>query len=53
MPILYLAAGPFRRKYWWIKKKSKQIFIVTIGAAYKKLIKNNIKIDMITSLDED
>lgn len=54
IPILYLAAGPsLEENIEWIKENQNNFFIVTIGAAYKKLIKNDIKIDMITSLDED
>ena len=54
IPILYLAAGPsLDENIEWIKENENKFFIVTIGAAYKKLIKNNIKIDMITSLDEN
>lgn len=53
-PILYLAAGPsLDDNIEWIKQHQNNFFIVTIGAAYKKLIKNNIRIDMITTLDED
>lgn len=52
-PILYLAAGPsLDENIEWIKKNQDKFFIVTIGAAYKKLLSNNIKIDMITTLDE-
>jgi hypothetical protein len=53
-PILYIAAGPsLDDNIEWIKQHQNNFFIVTIGAAYKKLIKNNIRIDMITTLDED
>lgn len=53
IPILYLAAGPsLDENIEWIKINQDKFFIVTIGAAYKKLIANNIKIDMITTLDE-
>lgn len=53
IPILYLAAGPsLDEKLEWIKTNQDKFFIVTIGAAYKKLLSNNIRIDMITTLDE-
>lgn len=52
-PILYLAGGPsLDENLEWIKINQNKFFIVTIGAVYKKLIENNIRIDMITSLDE-
>lgn len=53
LPILYVAAGPsLDENIEWIKINQDKFFIVTIGAAYKKLLVNNIKIDMITTLDE-
>lgn len=53
-PVLYLAAGPsLDDNIEWIYENQNKFFIVTIGAAYKKLIKNNIRIDMITTLDEN
>lgn len=53
VPILYIAAGPsFDESIEWIQKNQNKFYIVTIGAAYKKLLANNIRIDMITSLDE-
>ena len=53
IPILYLAAGPsLDENINWIKKNQNKFFIVTIGAAYKKLLNNNIRIDMISTLDE-
>jgi len=52
-PILYIAAGPsLDENIEWIKKNENKFFIVTVGAAYKKLLLNDIKIDMITTLDE-
>ncbi|MCT7484583.1 6-hydroxymethylpterin diphosphokinase MptE-like protein [Aliarcobacter cryaerophilus] len=52
-PILYIAAGPsLDDNIEWIKENQNKFFIVTIGAAYKKLLTNNIKIDMISTLDE-
>lgn len=53
IPILYLAAGPsLDENIDWIKQNQNKFFIVTIGAAYRKLIQNDIRIDMITTLDE-
>ncbi|OCL92508.1 motility associated factor glycosyltransferase family protein [Arcobacter porcinus] len=53
IPILYLAAGPsLDENMEWIKENQDKFYIVTIGAAYKKLLKNDIKIDMIATLDE-
>ncbi len=53
VPILYLAAGPsLDENMEWIKTNQDKFFIVTIGAAYKKLLANDIRIDMITTLDE-
>ena len=52
-PILYIAAGPsLDENIKWIKQNQNKFFIVTIGAAYKKLLLNNIHIDMISTLDE-
>jgi len=52
-PILYIAAGPsLDENMEWIKQNQDKFFIVTIGSAYKKLLKNNIHIEMITTLDE-
>ena len=51
--ILYLAAGPsLDENLEWIKENQDKFFIVTIGAAYKKLLDNDIRIDLITTLDE-
>jgi hypothetical protein len=53
IPILFLAAGPsLDENIEWIKENQNKFIIVTIGAAYKKLLKNSIKIDMIFTLDE-
>ncbi len=53
VPILYIAAGPsLDENLEWIKANQNKFFIVTIGAAYKKLLLNNIKIDMISTIDE-
>ncbi|WP_323652125.1 motility associated factor glycosyltransferase family protein [Aliarcobacter butzleri] len=53
IPILYIAAGPsLDENLTWIKENQNKFFIVTIGAAYKKLLNNNIHIDLITTVDE-
>ena len=53
IPILFVAAGPsLDENINWIKENQSKFFIVTIGAAYKKLLDNNIKINIITTLDE-
>lgn len=53
LPVLYLAAGPsLNENIEWIKKYQDKFFIVTIGAVYKKLLFHDIKIDMISTLDE-
>jgi hypothetical protein len=53
IPILYIAAGPsLDENIEWIKENQNKFFIVTIGAAYQKLINNNIRVDIITTVDE-
>ncbi|QKF78785.1 6-hydroxymethylpterin diphosphokinase MptE-like protein [Arcobacter defluvii] len=52
-PILYIAAGPsLDDNLEWIRTNQNKFFIVTIGAIYKKLIENDIAINMIITLDE-
>lgn len=52
-PILYLAAGPsLDENIDWIKENQNRFCIITIGAAYKKLLDNDIHIDLIVTLDE-
>lgn len=52
-PILYIAAGPsFGENIDWIKENQNKFFIVTVGSAFKKLLDNDIRVDMITSVDE-
>ncbi|PWE22115.1 hypothetical protein DF188_03110 [Aliarcobacter skirrowii] len=54
IPVLYIAAGPsLDDNIDWIKKNHNRFFIVTIGAAYKKLLANDIHIDIISTLDQD
>ena len=53
IPILFIAGGPsLDEKIEWIKNNQNKFFIVTIGAVYKKLLENNINIDIITTVDE-
>lgn len=53
IPVLFCAAGPsLDDNIEWIRENQNKFLIVTIGAAYKKLLDNDIKIDMITTLDE-
>jgi hypothetical protein len=53
IPVLYIAAGPsLDENIEWIKNNQNKFYIVTVGAAYKKLVEYDIKIDMISSLDE-
>lgn len=53
IPILYLAAGPsLDENLEWIKINQSKFFIVCIGRVYKKLLDNNIKVDLVTTLDE-
>ena len=51
-PVLFVAAGPsFHENLKWIKENQNKFYIVTLGAAYKTLIENEIRVDMIVSLD--
>ncbi|MFW2592082.1 6-hydroxymethylpterin diphosphokinase MptE-like protein [Aliarcobacter butzleri] len=53
IPILYIAAGPsLDENLEWIKQNQNKFFIVTVGAAYKKLLSNDVKINIITTVDE-
>jgi len=52
-PVLFIGAGPsLDENILWIKNNQSKFFIVTIGAAYKKLLQNDIKINLIITLDE-
>ncbi|PRM92025.1 hypothetical protein CJ672_06470 [Arcobacter cryaerophilus gv. occultus] len=52
-PVLYLAPGPsLEENIEWIKLNQNKFYIVTVGAALKKLLDNNIRIDMVISVDE-
>ena len=53
IPVLYLAAGPsLDENIDWIYENQDKFYIVTIGSVYRKLIKNNIRIDLVTTLDD-
>ncbi|MCT7590804.1 motility associated factor glycosyltransferase family protein [Aliarcobacter butzleri] len=53
IPVLYLAAGPsLDENIEWIYEHQNKFFIVTIGSVYKKLINKGIKIDLVTTIDE-
>ena len=52
IPVLYIAAGPsFQENIEWIKKNQNRFIIVTVGAAYKTLINNKIRVDIVITLD--
>lgn len=51
-PLLYIASGPsLEDNLSWIKKNQNKFIIASIGSSYEKLLKNNIKVDMIFTLD--
>ena len=53
IPILYIAAGPsLDQNIKWIEKNQNKFFIVCIGRVCKKLLRNNIRVDIVTTLDE-
>lgn len=53
IPILYVAAGPsLDENIDWLIKNQDKFFIVTIGSVYKKLLNKGIKVDLVTTLDE-
>jgi len=53
IPVLYLAPGPsLEENLEWIKLNQNKFYIVTVGAALKKLLDNNIRVDMVVSVDE-
>ena len=52
-PVLYIAAGPsLDENLEWIKQNQNRFLIVSIGAAYKKLLVNGIRVDIISTVDE-
>ncbi len=53
-PTLILSAGPsFGKNIEWVKANQHKFFIIAVGAVVKKLIDEDIKIDLITSVDAD
>ncbi len=53
IPTLILAAGPSLGKHIeWVKKHQDKFYIVAISAVVTKLIKEDIKINLIVSVDE-
>ncbi|MEN5387983.1 6-hydroxymethylpterin diphosphokinase MptE-like protein [Aliarcobacter skirrowii] len=53
IPILYIAAGPsLDDNLEWIKQNQNKFFIVTIGSVYKKLLYAGVKVDLVTTVDE-
>ncbi len=53
IPILYLAAGPSLDKNLdWIKANQNKFFIVAIASVYNKLLNSGVKVDLVTTLDE-
>lgn len=51
--VLYIAGGPsFGENIEWIKSNQNKFYIVAVGAAYAKLLDNGIRVDMISTLDE-
>lgn len=52
-PILYIAAGPsLDEKINWVKDNQDKFFIICIGRTLKKLLDNNIRVDIVVTLDE-
>src|SRR5574344_593029 len=52
-PILYIAAGPsLDEKINWVKDNQDKFFIICIGRSIKKLLDNNIRVDIVVTLDE-
>ena len=53
IPILYLAAGPSLDKNLdWIKANQNKFFIVAIASVYNKLLNSGVKVDLVTTADE-
>lgn len=51
--VLFVAAGPsLEENMDWIKQNQDKFYIVTIGGAYATLLENDIRVDMISTLDE-
>ena len=53
-PVIIISAGPsFGKNIAWIKENQHNFFIISIGAAVKRLVDEGIKIDLITNVDGD
>lgn len=51
-PVLLVCAGPsFHEELDWIKENKDKFFIASLGATYKTLIDNGIKVDLMITLD--
>lgn len=52
-PVLYIAAGPsLDENIEWIKENQDRFYIVCIGRALGKLLENDIRVDIVTTIDE-
>lgn len=51
--VLFVGAGPsLSKNIDWLKENQNKFIIVSMGATYKKLIKNEIKVDIVTTADQ-
>lgn len=51
-PVLFVGAGPsFLDNIEWIKENQNYFIIVAMGASYSKLLNNDIRVDIIASID--
>lgn len=51
-PVLFVGAGPsLTKNINWLRKNQKKFIIVSMGATYKKLFENDIKVDIVTTVD--
>lgn len=51
-PVLYVGAGPsLSKNIEWLKQNQEKFIIVAMGATYKKLIDNFIRVDIIITVD--
>lgn len=51
-PVLFVGAGPsLSKNIQWLKENQKKFIIVSMGATYKKLIDNDIHVDIVTTVD--
>jgi hypothetical protein len=52
-PVLFVGAGPsLTKKIKWLKNNQNSFTIVAMGATYKKLFDNNIRVDIVTTVDQ-